>query len=203
MSSTEARLPSTDRRIFMQNQIVSEPGFFARMHIAFACFGRTMSSAAFARDAAALLRCQPVVEGVPPTVPVAKEAPPEKVHAPALALLSMLQREGRLIDFLQDDVAGYSDADVGSAARVVHEGCRKALSQCLMLEPIRKEGEGAVVSIPAGFDAQRIRLTGNVTGQPPFRGTLKHQGWVAASVKFPSISGGMDCRVIAPAEVEI
>ena len=31
----------------------------------------------------------------------------------------MLQREGRLIDFLQEDLAAFPDADVGAAARAV------------------------------------------------------------------------------------
>ena len=115
----------------------------------------------------------------------------------------MLQREGRLIDFLQEDVAAFSDADIGAAARVVHGGCRKALAQCLTLEPVLKDAEGANVTVPAGFDAQRIRLTGNVAGQPPFRGALKHHGWVATAVRLPALSEILDPRVLAPAEVEL
>jgi hypothetical protein len=115
----------------------------------------------------------------------------------------MLQREGRLVDFLQEDVSSFSDSDIGAAARVVHAGCRKALAQCLALDPVMNDAEGATVSIPPGFDAQRIRLTGNVSGQPPFRGALKHHGWVITSVRLPEISDSLDPRVLAPAEVEI
>jgi hypothetical protein len=129
--------------------------------------------------------------------------PPERVHAPGLVLLAALQREGRLIDFLQQDVATYSDEEIGAAARVVHGGCRKTIQQYFELEPAAKETEGASVTIPKGFDAQRTRLTGNVAGEPPFRGTLKHHGWVVKTVRLPEISNAIDPRVIAPAEVEL
>lgn len=132
------------------------------------------------------------------------EAPrPERVHASALLLMSALQREGRLIDFLQQDVAGFSDEEVGSAARVVHGGCRKALQQFFEFEPAAAEAEGATMIVPKDFDANRIRLTGNVAGQPPYKGTLKHHGWVALQIRLPELSDAMDPRVIAPAEVEL
>jgi hypothetical protein len=177
-----------------------QPGlsFFGRFGVALACFRRASSDSAFCR------RIAPLLSATEPSLPPKKvEVPPERVHASGLFILSMLQREGRLIDFLQEDVASFSDADVGSAARVVHAGCRKALDQCLTLEPIRKEAEGASVALPAGFDAQRVRLTGNISGQPPFRGALKHHGWVAASVRLPALSETLDPRVLAPAEVEL
>jgi uncharacterized protein DUF2760 len=65
------------------------------------------------------------------------------------------------------------------------------------------QNEGEPVQVPAGFDAQRIRLTGNVAGQPPYSGSLKHKGWVITSVTFPSTSPALDPRVLAPAEVEL
>ncbi|MBV8134121.1 MAG: DUF2760 domain-containing protein, partial [Deltaproteobacteria bacterium] len=104
-------------------------------------------------------------------------AAPERVHAAALVLLSALQREGRLIDFVRQDVAGFSDEDIGAAGRIVHAGCRKVIDQFFRFEPASSGAEGQSLTVPAGFDAQRIRLTGNVTGNPPFRGTLKHHGW--------------------------
>src|SRR5688572_8439379 len=100
----------------------------------------------------------------------------EKEHASGLFVLSVLQQDGRLIDFLQQDVTAFSDEEVGAAARVVHGGCRKALQRLVKTAPVMKESEGASVTVPAGFDANRIRLTGNVTGQAPFKGTLKHHG---------------------------
>src|SRR5215472_8122575 len=103
--------------------------------------------------------------------------PAERIHASGLMLLAALQREGRFVDFVLQDVAGFSDEDIGAAARVVHSGCRKIIDQFFRFEPATKGSEGAAMSVPAGFDAQRIRLTGNVSGNPPFRGTLKHHGW--------------------------
>lgn len=168
----------------------------ARVRAACACFGRVLTNAAFARQAAELLQAgaAPVEVAAPP---------PERVHASGLFVLAMLQREGRLIDFLQEDMAAFADADIGAAARVVHAGCRKVLAQCLTLEPVLKDAEGAAITVPAGFDANRIRLTGNIAGQPPFRGTLKHHGWATTSVRFPTSSDALDPRVLAPAEVEL
>jgi hypothetical protein len=168
-----------------------EPSFFARLKLAF----RVLGDASLAREVALLA---PAPAGTP-----AAEPPPEKTHASGLAVLGLLQREGRLIDFLREDVSGFSDSDIGAAARVVHAGSRKVLDQYVTLEPVLKDSEGASVTVPAGFNAERIRLTGNVTGQPPFRGSLKHHGWVATAVRFPAVADALDPRVIAPAEVEL
>ncbi len=129
--------------------------------------------------------------------------PPERVHASSLALLGALQREGRLLDFLQQDVAGFADEEVGAAARVVHGGCRKVLRQYFDLQPAAAEAEGSTMTLPQGFDANQFRLTGNVSGQPPFRGTLKHHGWVAKEIRMPAVSEAVDPRILAPAEVEL
>lgn len=141
---------------------------------------------------------------LPPGAPPASlPVPTASSRADALFLLSMLQREGRFIDFVQEEVAPFSDAEVGAAARVVHEGCRKVLRQYLSFEPVLKEGEGATVTVPAGFDASRIRLAGNVAGQPPFKGSLKHHGWIATRVGLPEPPKAVDLKVLAPAEVEL
>jgi hypothetical protein len=179
----------------------SGPSFSARVGMAF----RLMFNAAFAREVRAglalLERKQPQAAIEPKAPP--REASPERAHASGLFVLSVLQREGRLIDFLQQDVAGFSDEDVGAAARVVHAGCGKALRQYVDFESAIPEEEGASMSVPIGFDAQRIRLTGNVAGQPPFKGTVKHHGWVVNQVRLPAPSESLDPKVIAPAEVEL
>ena len=132
-----------------------------------------------------------------------KAPAPERLHASGLLLLSALQREGRWIDFLQQDIAGFSDEEVGAAARVVHSGCRRVLKQYFDLDPVASEAEGGAITVPQGFDARKIRLTGNVTGQAPFRGTLKHHGWIAREIRMPALSEALDPRVVAPAEVEM
>ncbi len=122
---------------------------------------------------------------------------------PALQLLSLLQREGRFVDFVQQDIVSFPDADVGAAARVVHDGCRKALAAHATIEPVRTEDEGARVVLPEGFDADAIKLTGGVTGQPPYSGVLRHRGWRATRIELPQVVGGYDARILAAAEVEL
>lgn len=142
---------------------------------------------------------------LPPSAPLAPpvQLTPEQVHASALFLLGLLQREGRLLDFLQEDIAQVGDGDLGAAARIVHDGCRKVLSQYLPLAAVMNEAEGAQVSLPTGFDASRFRLTGNVTGTGPWKGSLKHHGWVVNEVKLPAVPSTVDVKVIAPAEIEL
>jgi hypothetical protein len=120
----------------------------------------------------------------------------------ALRLLALLQQEGRLVDFLEEDTEPYDDSQVGAAVRAIHTGCRKALHDRMRIERIFADEDGATVEVPAGFDAGALRLTGNVHGQPPFRGTLQHGGWRASDVALPR-NAGVDPSVLAPAEVEV
>lgn len=132
---------------------------------------------------------------------VVEKAGPPPTDA-ALQLLALLQREGRLVDFLEEDVASFSDADIGAAARVVHSGCRKALREHVKLEPVRAEEEGAKVTLPEA-SPNEVKLTGNVTGKGPHTGVLRHRGWRAVSVQLPTAVDGHDARVVAQAEVEL
>lgn len=154
----------------------------------------------------------PVETIVEKIVEVRVEVPVEKVvekrvevatDTAALQLLGLLQREARFVDFVQEDVAGYQDAEIGAAARVVHEGCRKALREHVTLEPVRPEAEGSRVILPPGFDAASVRVSGNVVGQPPFTGTLAHRGWRAAAVRLPQLTDEKAAAIIAQAEVEL
>ncbi len=139
----------------------------------------------------------------PPALPPPPVLTAEQQHGSALFLLGLLQREGRLLDFLKEDVSGFSDADVGAAARLVHEGCRKVLAQYVPLAPIETRAEGAAVDIAPGFDPNRVRLVGNVSGAGPWKGSLKHHGWVATGVALPAVPTTVDLKVLAPAEVEL
>ena len=128
-----------------------------------------------------------------------KEASPEA----ALQLLGLLQRDARFIDFVEEDIANYTDADIGAAARLVHDGCRTVLREHFTIRPVRDEAEGSRVTLPDGFDATAIRLTGNVVGKPPFNGSISHRGWKVAEVRLPKLADSHDARVVAPAEVEL
>lgn len=121
----------------------------------------------------------------------------------ALLLLALLQREGRFVDFLQQDVTDFDDEQVGAAARVVHEGCRKALKGHLKVSPIRSEAEGDKVTLAEGYDVQATKLVGNVSGKPPYKGSLQHRGWRADHLQLPSEVGDHDPSVLAQAEVEL
>jgi hypothetical protein len=131
---------------------------------------------------------------------VDKTRPPEEG---ALHILSILQRDGRLLDFLGEDIAGLKDADIGAAVRLVHQGCKKALSTYVVLKPVRTEAEGSPIVVDKGFDAHALRLSGNVKGEPPYKGTLAHAGWQAVEVKLPERPAFVDARIVAPAEVEV
>jgi uncharacterized protein DUF2760 len=132
-------------------------------------------------------------------VPVLKQASPDA----ALQLLGLLQRDARFIDFVEEDVAGYSDADIGAAARVVHGGCRTVLREHFTIRPVREEAEGSRVTLPEGFDATAVRLTGNVVGKAPFTGSLSHRGWRVQDVRLPKLAASHDTSIIAAAEVEL
>jgi hypothetical protein len=121
----------------------------------------------------------------------------------AVQMLALLQRDGRLIDFLAEDVAPYPDTQLGAAARSVHESCRQVLERYIKLEPIIASDEDHPVTVEAGFDPASIKVIGNVTGRPPLRGLLRHRGWRATEVSLPSLPEGLGRSVVAPAEVEI
>lgn len=128
-----------------------------------------------------------------------KEASPDA----ALQLLALLQQDARFIDFVKEDLSGHSDSDIGAVARVVHEGCQKTFGQCFELAPIRSEEEETQITLPEGFNASEVRLTGNVVGQAPFSGVLAHKGWRVTKANLPKTAEGHDATVVAPAEVEL
>ena len=140
------------------------------------------------------------VPGHAPPLPVPE---PRQSSEGAIQMLAALQREGRLIDFLQEDLGAYEDSQIGAAVRSIHTGCREILKEHMDIKPVFEEKEGSSVTIPAGFDTTAIRLTGNVSGNPPFRGTLRHRGWKVERIQLPQSQGQKDRRILAPAEVEI
>ena len=188
--------------------------------LAFLCFFRLLFGRKLPAQAAAYLPEEALPKQLPeraaepapaPAQEAAKPREPEKPRAAlaqhhrdgALALLALLQREGRFVDFVRDSVDGASDADIGAAAREVHRGCRKVLDQHLSFEPVMPGAEEEKVSVPKGFDPAEVRLIGEAKGEPPFRGTLRHHGWRVVDAKLPVLAEGIDRTVIAPAEVEL
>jgi hypothetical protein len=134
----------------------------------------------------------------------APETAPRVNRNDAVTLLAVLQREARLIDFVQESIDAYTDAQVGAAVREVHKGCRAVFDRVLALEPTLGEPEGAEVAIPTGADPNRYRMVGNVTDAPPVSGTLAHHGWQATRCELPEWTGSEKARlIVAPAEVEL
>jgi len=194
------------------NPSSSHPSFWRRVPLAFGAFFSTLSDAAYAARVEKLS-----LPEVAPVAPVAPAPAPAPVHVPApapvilkeatpdaaLQLLALLQREARLIDFTQENLGSHADADIGAAARVVHEGCAKVMREYFTIEAVRQEAEGSRIVLNEGFDSAQVRLTGNVVGSAPFKGTLSHRGWRASSVRLPKLSEQHDAAILAPAEVEL
>ena len=181
--------------------------FLTRLWFSYVCFLAVLFDGTFAARVRMIRSEQarlPAVESdSKPEQQPDPEVPRRSDPTPALQLLALLQREGRLVDFLQQTIDGFSDADVAAAARVVHEGCRRALRSQGSIEPVRTEDEGSNVVVDSGYDASAIKLTGNVAGTGPYRGTLRHRGWRATAFELPRPVAGHDASILAPAEVEL
>lgn len=168
----------------------------------------TAAGAPAAREAAtdaSGFRAAPSSDAAPAKSPAPMPAPlVSSSRSDALTLLAALQREGRLIDFLKENIAPYSDAQVGAAVRDVHRDSAAVLERMFALRPVREGEEGTDVQVPAGADAGAVRLVGNVTGQPPYHGKLRHAGWQATRMQLPAWTGSPSAsQIVAPAEVEI
>jgi hypothetical protein len=193
------------------------PSFWSRFVLAWSSFFRILFDADFAvlvsraRNVGRLPQLEPAKPEpgrAPPPDPEPQSKLPPKAEvepdvAPALQLLALFQREGRLVDFLQQDLTGFGDAEIGAATRVVHDGCKRALTRHVKVAPIRSEAEGAKVTLEAGYAPAQVKLTGNVGGSAPYRGVLRHRGWRAESIDLPRAVGYHDARVLAPAEIEL
>ncbi|MGS0892037.1 DUF2760 domain-containing protein [Burkholderia stagnalis] len=192
----------------------SNLSFFGRLSLAVGTFFSVLGNREFAAGVLRVRDGAPAPVATPPVPAAAPTPAPEPAKAPApelreaspqaaLQLLGLLQRDARFIDFVEEDIAGYADADIGAAARLVHDGCRAALREHFTIVPVRDEAEGSRVTLPAGFDATAVRVTGNVVGSAPFTGTVSHRGWRVADVRLPKLTGSHDASVVAPAEVEL
>lgn len=157
--------------------------------LAVKCFFKALSDRTFAD------RVQPLL-----TAPRIEE---KKPNADTVRLLGLLQRDGRLIDFLEEDITNYSDEEVGAAVRDIHRDCKAVLDRYLVLAPVVDKAEDEPIQVPAGFDPNEIRLTGNVKGGPPLKGTVAHRGWKVTQINLPDNPDGSNPLILAPAEVEV
>ena len=182
-----------------------------RMSYALRCFFSILLRGEIPQDVALELVKTPAVVATTartpelPTVSRTEEVEkdPSESFDRAVQMLALLQRDGRLIDFLAEDVAPYPDTQLGAAVRTVHESCRQVLERYVKLEPVITSEEDQLVTVQAGFDPASIKVIGNVTGKPPLQGLLRHHGWRATQVNLPSLPEGTGRSVVAPAEVEI
>jgi len=184
--------------------------FWERVVFAFRCFFSILFRADIPSDIAEKL-AKPA--GPVPLAPAAAapsvsrlkevERPASETFDRAVQMLALLQRDGRLIDFLAENISAYPDAQLGAAVRTIHETCRQVLEHYVKLEPILNSEEDQPVTVQAGFDPAAIKLIGNVAGEPPVRGMLRHKGWRVKEVNLPSLPQGAGRMVVAPAEVEL
>ena len=198
---------------------MKEPGFFLRIGLALSTFVKVLFNGRYAAQVISIgdaevggvdehshdtvpmdsLTTAAAVPDVEPPPPIDENA----LNRKALQFIGALQREGRFIDFLMDEIDGAQDADIGAAARVIHAGCKGVLNQYLTVEPVWPGEEGSQVTVDEGFDAHKISLTGNVVGAPPFSGRLEHRGWHATAIRLPALSDSHDPSILAPAEIEL
>lgn len=176
-----------------------------RIGLAFRLFFGVLFNAALAERLRPLLTqaAEPAAATTlaPKPEPKAKKTP---ARSDALNLLAMLQREARLVDFIQEPISGYSDEQIGAAVRDVHRDCATVLARVFALRPVREEAEGSTIELPGEFDAARYRLTGRVPEQPPYRGSLAHHGWQATQCVLPEWAGTDDAAmIVSPAVLEV
>lgn len=133
--------------------------------------------------------------------------PKEKINdafpADAVYTLTLLQRSGRLIDFLKEDISSYDDAQIGAAVREIHAGCGKVLDEVFAVQTVKTAQEGETVEVEEHFDPSAIRLSGTIGNGGPCKGTLRHKGWRATKCQLPERSAKIDPKIIQPAEVEL
>jgi len=141
----------------------------------------------------------------PSLVKVAPAAlpPAPKASGEAVRLLTLFQSEAKLLDFLLEDISQVADAQVGQAVKEIQRKAAKVLKDHLTLSVVMAGADGDRVTVAKGFDPSAVRVVGNVTGAPPFTGTLLHPGWRVKEVRLPALADGQDPFVVQPAEVEL
>lgn len=173
--------------------------FSTRVAYAFRCFFALLLHGELPQDIARTFGPQSATPQSKPEIEKPAEQPPDR----AVQMLALLQRDGRLVDFLTEDVSPYPDSQLGAAVRTIHTSCRQVLDRYLKLESIIASEEDQPVTVQAGFDPAAIKLLGNVVGAPPIKGLLRHRGWRVGEVRLPTLPEGTGRNIVAPAEVEV
>ncbi|HKW99458.1 MAG TPA: DUF2760 domain-containing protein [Bryobacteraceae bacterium] len=150
-------------------------------------------------DALARLGLMKRAAGKPQTV---SSSPGARPSDGALQMLAILQRDSRLIDFIMEDIATYSDEQVGAAVRGLHDQARDSLARYVKLEPVIDGVEGTFTK-PAVSDPAAVKFIGNVPAGKPSGGLLRHKGWRAGKIDLPALHAKQDANIISPAEIEI
>jgi hypothetical protein len=184
--------------------------FSTRLSFAFRCFFSLLFQGKIPQEvlhtvAASTAEVAPSpITGTPPaSAKIGGDAPNAEALDRAVQMLALLQRDGRLVDFLEEDVSSYPDGQLGAAVRGIHTSCRQVLDRYIKLEPVLSSEEDHPVTLPSGFDPAVIKLVGNVGDERPVRGVLRHRGWRVAEVTLPSLPQGSGRAIVAPAEVEV
>jgi hypothetical protein len=176
-----------------------------RCWLAVRCFFKVLFSGEFAGRVRTLLDGAQTPAAVSESAPVIATPTVAKTgRSEAITLLAALQREARLVDLASESLDGYSDAQIGAAARDVLRDTGKVLDRMFALQPVVTSEEGHAVQIPANYESARFRLTGNVSREPPLTGQLVHAGWRATKCELPNWTGMEQAAlVVAPAEVQV
>ncbi|MEM9588632.1 MAG: DUF2760 domain-containing protein [Planctomycetota bacterium] len=125
---------------------------------------------------------------------------PKAKQSPAITLLAALQRESRLIDLVQEDIAPFSDAQVGAAARPCLLQAASTLNRMFKIEPLTTNADGESMTIDEHASASRVQWIGEGSGNS---GTLVHHGWQATQVELPEWTGNEDdATIIAPLQIQ-
>jgi hypothetical protein len=140
--------------------------------------------------------------GIKPKDAPTAAAPVVKTSDGALQMISILQRDARLLDFFLEDIAAYSDEQVGAAVRGMHGQGRETLERYVKLAPVIDGVEGTFVKAPSK-DPAVVKFLGNVPAVTPEGGTLRHRGWKATGVALPPVNPRQDLTILAPAELEV
>ena len=146
---------------------------------------------------------QPTEQSEAPIKIVSAAAQKEPENESTKQTIMLLQKHARLIDFIYENIDDYSDEEIGAGARVVHQGCQKVFKEYIKIEPLHAQQEDSLVTLEEGFNTKEVKLTGNISGTPPFKGKLIHRGWKITQINLPQSTDTQSSLIVAPTEIEL